>query len=168
MFFVFVLSVALFCLKITKRSREGIVCLWEASECKNLQDYSTEPTVVGKYTRYYREGMMESLSQGSKMGENGPRQNLFPCFPMDVFILWGRHWEWTRMSVLLEVCPSPFPTLPLRNVASWEEMRNHVVWGVVQNCWRSCGISVRWDGDCDIYWHEVNGSPWKFDHCIIY
>lgn len=88
--FVF-LSVGLFCLKTTKKSREGIVCLREASEDGNLQDYSTEPTVAGKCTRYYRERMIESLSQGSKMRGSGPRQTLFPCFPMDVVILWRRH-----------------------------------------------------------------------------
>lgn len=52
----------------------------------------------------------------------------------------------SSMSVLLKVCPPPFPTLPLRKVASWEEMRKHVVWGVVQN-WRkeTCPVAFQWD-----------------------
>ena len=78
--FVFVLSVGLFCLKITRRSREGIVCLREASEGRNLQDCSTEATVAGKCTRYYRERMMESLSQGSKMGEMDQGRLYFHVF----------------------------------------------------------------------------------------
>lgn len=82
----------------------------------------TEPTVAGKCTRYYRERMMESLSQGSKMRGSGPRQTLFPCFPMMLSYCGGdiKIRVDSSMSVLLKVCPPPFPTLPLRKVASWE------------------------------------------------
>lgn len=54
---------------------------------------------------------MESLSQGSKMRGSGPRQTLFPCFPMWMLSYCGGDIKIrvdSSMSVLLKVC-LPFP-----------------------------------------------------------
>lgn len=128
-FCVFFLSVGLFCLKITRRRREGIVCLREASEGRNLQDYSTEPTVAGKCTSTSGKGWWNHFLKDLRWGEMDQGRLYFHVFLWMLSYCGGdiimRVDSW--MSVLLKVCPPPFPTLPLRKVALWEEMRKHVV-----------------------------------------
>lgn len=77
-----------------------------------------------------------------------------------------------QMSVLLQVCPSPSPAVPLRNVACRRpsrEVRKCVVRGVVQSYWNETQyVSFQWDRMIISISINTNKSPWHCGLCVIY